>query len=311
VFASPAAFRSVRHTNGLFEALVGESFTPESSGAELPPLLTKGVVAGITQIARARLLAGEEGRLPEEADDMMRWAESLCDEVAAEVCRGSVLVAAERSAPQVGRAARARIEEPGDERTMILSVAARLAAEEGYAALTVPRIRAAAGVSRRRFHAHFDDVAECFTSALEMLVRRVVAEASEAYLSAGSWPHGIHRAVAATCRGLAADAALIRLLFFELYESRREAMRWRADLLADLSTSVRAGAAVGERPSAMVAEASVEAVWEVLQHYATTGRAAEMPTIADTASYLILAPAIGAEAAAGVIPAEREQALER
>jgi hypothetical protein len=60
-----------------------------------------------------------------------------------------------------------------------------------------------------------------------------------------------------------------------------------------------------ERPTALAAEASVGAVWAVLHHYATTGRVAELPKLAATVSYLVLAPAIGAERAVEAICAEQ------
>jgi AcrR family transcriptional regulator len=308
-FKSQGAFRRMRHTSGLFETLVAESFTREPREAELPPLVTKGIVAGVTRIARARLLAGEEERLAGEADDLMRWAQSLCSETAEDVCPGSVRVVSEQTSLPAAHRARAQGDDqcPDDERAMILAVAARLAAEEGYAALSVPRIRTAAGISRRRFEEHFDDVPECFMAALEMLVGRVLVEARSAYLTADYWPRAIHRALTATCREVAADPVLVRLVFFELYVPAGEAVRWRADLISNLCSFLRASAPADQRPSVVAAEASMGAVWAVLHHYSTTGRAAELPRVAETLSYLVLAPAIGAEAAAEVIRAEEEE----
>jgi AcrR family transcriptional regulator len=307
-FSSPAAFEHMQHLWGLFEALVAESFSEGREGGELPPLVVKGIVAGVLRVARARVLAEAEQRLRGEADGLMEWALSLCSQHAGALCRGSVCSPrAAAVSPSVtgatfihtnGRPA------PGDERTMIAAAVARLAAEEGYAALTVPRIRVIAGIPRHRFSEHFESVTDCFLGAVEMLVGRVLAEAREAYLSADSWPGGIHRALAKICQGIAADPILVKLVFFELYVPADVSVRWRAELAANLRSSLCDSAPVGERPTALAAEASVGAVWALLHHYATTGRVAELPRLSATASFLVLAPTIGAKRAVEAISAE-------
>lgn len=306
-FSSPAAFEQMEHTYGLFEALVADGFSEGRKGVELPPLVVKGIVAGVTRVAHARVLAGAEQELREEADELMGWALSLCSECAREVCKGPVLSPqpAARSSAELGEWVFANGRSaPGDERTMIAAAVARLAAEEGYAALTVPRIRSAAGISRRRLQEHFDDVTGCFIGAVEMLVGRVLAQAREAYLSADAWPSGVHRALVKICREVAADPILVKLVFLELYAPAVASVHWRAGLVANLQSFLCASAPADERPSPLAAEASVGAVWALLHYYATTGRAAELPKLPSTLSYLVLAPAIGPERAVEAICAE-------
>src|SRR5690349_23301030 len=64
--------------------------------------------------------------------------------------------------------------------TLFRSATARLASKEGYATLTVPRVRAAAGVSRRSFDTYFEGVrSEEHTSELQSrrdLVCRLLLE---------------------------------------------------------------------------------------------------------------------------------------
>ncbi len=307
-FSCRAAFEQMQHIYGLFEALVAESFGEGREEAELPPLVVKGIVAGVTWVARARLLAEAEQGLCEEVDEMMGWALSLCSERAGDVCQGSVLppkAAAPPSLAKLGDCTYAnRQPTMGDERVMIAAAVARLAAAEGYAALTVPRIRAVAGISRRRFKEHFESVTDCFIAAVEMLVGEVQAKAREAYLSADTWPDGVHRALALVCREIAADPILVKLVFLELYAPAVESVRWRAAGAANLRCSLCASAPAEERPSPLAAEASVGAVWALLHHYATTGRAAELPKLSATMSFLVLAPAIGPERAIEAISAE-------
>lgn len=306
-FSSRAALEQMQHTDGLFEALVAGGFSEGREGVELPPLIVKGIVAGVIRVARARVLAGAEQELREEADELMGWALSLSSECASDVCEGSA-PCSQKATPPLGDWIRANEHlAPGDERMMIAAATARLAAEGGYTALTVPRIRSVTGISPRRFKEHFDDITDCFIAAIEMLAGRVLAKAREAYLSADTWPSGVHRALARVCQGIAADSILVKLLFSELYVPAVASVRWRAELVANLQSFLCASAPVEERPTGLAAEASVGAVWALLHHYATTGRAAELPKFSPTASYLVLAPAIGPERAVAAILAEERR----
>lgn len=311
-FSVGPAVARMRHTFGLFEALVADSFTGAVDEPRLAPQVVKGIVAGGRRVASARLLEGGEENLAKAADGLMEWALALYSEQANEVSRSSL-----RAAPELpsrpgtnGNSLKVRNGDPhlGDERTMILTAVAELAAAEGYAELTVPRIRAAAGISRQRFDEHFEGVTDCFLAALEMLGGRVFAAAREAYLSASTWPTGVDRAVATVCREIAADPLLVKLGFFELYVPGRETIGWRAELIARISSFLRASAPIEQRPTELAAEASIAAAWAVIHEYAAAGRAAELPRTAGLISYLIVAPAIGAEAAAEEIRARPEPA---
>jgi AcrR family transcriptional regulator len=308
--AGPAAFERMRHTGGLFEALVAESFAKIGDRVELPTLVVKGIVAGVARVGRARLLAGREHELPEEAGELMRWALSLRSPVVAKACcrvpprqspqPSSVPPRAPAQSHPVDRG-----ELLGDERCLLLSATAKLAAREGYEALTVPRIRETAGLSRRSFDTHFDGVADCFLATLELYVGRALAAARVAFLSAETWPAGVHRALTALCTQIAADPTLVRLAFFEFFAGGPQAMHWHARNVAKLGTFLCASAPPGQRPTELEAEASIGAGWAVLHHYATTDRAEALPGVVGVLSYLVLAPAVGAEAATEVIRVEQ------
>lgn len=307
-FASDAGIARMQHTNGLFETLVDESFD-ESDGAKPPPLIVKAIVAGAIRIARARLLAGQEQQLATDADELMHWALSLPSDAATEVVAGASRGPAANSQPATangnGRPQGQATEEPQDERAMILVATTRLAATEGYAALTPPRIRAAAGVSKRRFSEHFDGVYDCFMAALQLRVEEILERAKEAHLSAESWPRGIYRTLATTCNEIADDPVLARLAFVEIFVPGRETIRWRGELMARQTAFFRRTAPPELRPSELEAEASVGAVWAILHQFVASGHLRSLPRLAGALTYLFLAPAIGAEEAQAAIQAEQ------
>jgi len=284
-----AAERMLR-TNRLFETLVAKSLAPADGTSRPPRLLVKGIVAGCGRVARARLLSGEPRQLILDGDELMRWALSFCDDDVVRL-RGLGL---EGAPPLPAAAAKPA---PGDERAMILAATARLASEEGYATLTVPRVRAAAGVSGSSFYAHFDGVADCFHATLGALSGRTLATAEPFYLTAEDWASGVHRMVVRLCRHLAGDPTLANLAFREVFSPGPETIKWRSEMIARLAAELRRGAPPAQQPTLFAAEASIGAMWGVIHHFVARGSADQLPIAAPVLSYLALAPAIGGAAA--------------
>jgi AcrR family transcriptional regulator len=194
-----------------------------------------------------------------------------------------------------------------DERSLVLSAAAKLAAREGYEALTVPRIRAAAGVSRKAFDAHFDGVDSCFLDAVELLGTRAVEDAVEQGSAGESWAVQVHRSVAALCRAIARDPVLAKLAFIEILALGPVGLQRRERLIAAAAARLRDSAPAGSYTGNLVAEASVGAVWDAIHHQIVIGRAHLLPQKAPTLSFLLLAPAVGAPAATTTINDEQER----
>jgi AcrR family transcriptional regulator len=295
--AGAAAVERMLQTNRLFEGLVVKNFALADGPPRLPPLVVKGIVAGCFRLARARLLSGNTRQLALDGDELIEWALSLCDDDVVRLRRLGVA-----GAPPLPVTA---AEPPlGDERAMVLAATARLASKGGYATLTVPRIRAAAGVSGRTFYAHFDGVADCFLATLEMLSGRTLATAEPCYLTADDWASGVHRMIVRLCQFLAGDPAFASLAFLEVFSPGPEATRWRSEMITKLAAMLRQGAPSTRRPTVFAAEASVGAMWGVIHHFVATGRGAQLPIAAPVMSYIALTPALGGAAAVDAIVAE-------
>ena len=295
--AGAVAVERMQRTNLLFEALVAKNLALADDAPRLPPLVVKGIVAAGSRLARARLLSGHPRQLALDGDELLQWALSFCDD---DVVRLRGLGAA--GVPPLPEAALLMPLE--DERALILAATAKLASKEGYATLTVPRVRAAAGVSRRSFDTHFEGVADCFLATLETLSDRTLAAAAPLYLTADDWASGVHRMIAGLCRRLARDPTFAGLAFLEVFSPDPEAIQWRSEMIAKLARRLRREAPSAQRPSEFAAEASIGAMWGVIHHFVATGRGTQLPLAAPALSYLALAPALGGAAAIDVIVAE-------
>jgi len=293
-----AAVDRMLHTNRLFEALVAKNLAPAGEAPRLPRLVVKGIVAGSGRIAQARLLSEDQPQAALDGEELIAWALSFYSESAARL-RGLEVP----GTPPPSPAAAAPLEEmpPGDERAMIMAATARLACSDGYSTLTVRRLRAAAGVSKRSFDANFDGVSDCCVATLEMLSGRTLATAEPSYLTADDWASGVHRMTVSLCQRLANDPGFAELAFLDVFSPDPEVVHWRSETISRLAAVLRRRARPPLQPTAFAAEASVGAMWGVIQHFVASGRGAQLPAAAPVLSYLALAPALGGSAAVDAI----------
>ncbi len=299
--AGPAALRKLRNAEHALGSLIDEGFEVATE-SEAPSLVIEGIVAGLVGIARTRLLNSRETELSGLIDGLLDWAFCYQSEAAGALAEPDLRISPALSVfGSTVSPADANGQAPGDERALILSAVAKLAAAEGYPELTIPRIRAVAGVSRRSFDASFDSVEDCFVAALEMHAVHAISLATSAYADAGSWAEGVHRGVTVLCEYIASDPVLATLGFVEIFSLGPGGVHARERLTARVGELFRDSAPLEHRPGGLDAEASVAAVWGVIHHYVVIGQAQQLPSVAPTLSYMALAPAIGASAAVDAI----------
>jgi AcrR family transcriptional regulator len=298
-----AAFARTRHTTGLFEAIVTEGFITAPDSIGLPPSIAKGIVAGFNHVATSHLLSRSEGDLAHGGGEMSNWALSLGTGAPGQRLASPRAVESLRDPAAVAGAADGRYPH-GNEREAILLAVATLAADEGYGALNLAHVRSSVGTSRRSFDEQFVSMNGCFLAALDLRSSRILAAPSAAALATTCWPELVCRTLAAICDELTRDPMLSRLLFFELPHAGLDGTRWHYEFIAHLSASLFAGAPAHMSSAELSSEASVAAVWELLQAGAIRNPAQQFSHLIGPAAYLVLAPAIGAEAAVAAVGAD-------
>jgi AcrR family transcriptional regulator len=297
--AGPRALERIEHTHRLFEGMVDLSFRQTTRGAP-SPLVVKGVVAGIAHVARVRFLDGRASELEALADELWQWVVSYRSPTATRLAQ----LERSGSSPLLAVPVAASSDTREIERARILDAVAHLAARDGYASLSVAAVASAAGVRRRCFHAHFDDVQTCFMAALERLTERALSCLLRVGAAGQGWPGGLHRAICALCDYLARNPLHARLAFVEVFAPGTEGVRLRVSVIAEVAERLRASAPAEQRPSELAAEASVGAVWAVIHHHVTHEAADRLPGIASQLSFMALAPVLGAQEAVQAICAE-------
>src|SRR5689334_15587529 len=199
------------HAWGTERVLVGmfaEAFASPPEGVVMPPMVLEGMAAGVAATVRRRLLEGRMAQLGALKTQLVDWASSYIDKAT-----GS-LAQLDRRGLRPDKAFVPMMiesldgEEPPQataDRVRVLAAISELTVADSYSALTVPSIRSAADITRRRFDAVFDDVEDCYLTAVELRVEEALTEAEHARAAAKSWGGGVYRVIATLCERIAAD----------------------------------------------------------------------------------------------------------
>ena len=300
--AGPAVLGKMQCTESIFETMVSESFALAPDAFEVPPLLFKGIVSGVSHSARSVLLAGGEDKMHELVNDLVGWTLSFHSESATElIALDGHMAAVVSPSERQGQFCQHEVRAQEDERDLILSAVAKLAFSYGYPQLTVPRICSAADVRRRKFDAHFDGVEDCFFAALEARTFMALKRSLACSAGSDSWSGGLYRAIANLCKQIAGDPTFAKLAFVEIFAPGEAGIRCRMSLMEEIADDFCARMPRSQLPCRLAAKASIGAVWGIFHHYVTSGQSHRLPRLAPALAFLALAPAVGARDAVEAI----------
>jgi AcrR family transcriptional regulator len=203
-----------------------------------------------------------------------------------------------------------------NQRERIFDAIANLTAAHGYPAVGLEDIAAAAAISLQTFYGHFENKEEAFIATYEVGHARAQTVCAEAFAAEPNWIAGVHAGISALFEFLAAEPSYahlacvdVVLAFPRLTERMQRTNSSYAELLDfGISSYRRARPSRNDaQPSAIVSEAIVGGIFELMYDYVARGLAERLPELADHATYIALTPFLGAEkaAAAAFSPAPR------
>lgn len=284
---------------GCFKVCLTKCLDPTPGGADPPPPLVRAIAAGIAHTARACLLHGREGAFAECVEPLVEWSVSF--EGATSL--GPLVRAEVPQRPSSGSLSGRDegLDRATAERDGLLTAALSIAERKGFEALTPSRIRAAARVSRGSFRANFDDVTDCFLTALARRADPLLWAAELAYERGSGWASGVCLVMASVTDVLASDPPLARLGFVDLLDAGPTAFVWRQELIAALAERLCDAAPAELRPTRLAAEASVAACWALVDRKVRADEIHLLPHDAGTLALLAVAPALGPDRALAAI----------
>jgi AcrR family transcriptional regulator len=291
--AGQAAFARMDRGREMFEGLIAASISNPSRGAALSPTIGKGIVGGVERVSRVYLLGGKIDELAATANELSAWVSSY--RPWSRSTSGETPEAATRL--QAGLSSK-------DERLRILRAAAAIAASDGYSGLSAARITRLAGVSEETFASLYngaDAIETCFLAAFDLLGVEALVCAANASRHAPGWPDAMRSGIVALLDHVAAHPFLGPVAFIEIFSVGPSAIERRSMLLQRFRDQLVNGVPEPHRPSELIAEAIVGAIWAVVHDYVARGQSDRVAELADDATYLALAPLIGHEASIQLI----------
>jgi AcrR family transcriptional regulator len=179
------------------------------------------------------------------------------------------------------------------QRERIVRAVGQLVAEDGYQALSIPKISAAAGTSNQTFYEHFNNKLEAFLTLFDVSLSAGLLVATEAFKEAADMPTAIGAAIRALLEHIAADELLARVAFFDVMTAGPMALD-RADAALDSFASFLRPPVASQGVDTAASDTLLQAVgcgtWSVIQHEIAVGRRASLPELGPELTRIVLAP---------------------
>ncbi|HEX5853574.1 MAG TPA: TetR/AcrR family transcriptional regulator [Solirubrobacteraceae bacterium] len=284
------------------ERVIASSLDSGTYGATMPVIT--GIVCGVERTMRVCLRNGRLGQVDQLAEELIEWA--LPYGSAALVGLSNLTPTRVHSSVPPAPRPRAR---HGSSHTRIVRAAAEIAAEDGYAQLTAAKIARRAGVSEGAFRSAYASPEECFLDALDRVCLEALLASVRAARTAEDPLVGMHRGVVALLECIALDPVLRNVAFVEVFAAGPDALECSErfidrlmDLLSECLPSSR------ETPR-IALQACSGALWGLLSRHALQG-GTDLAGLAHHASYLVLAPLVGGEAAVRAIASGADELAE-
>lgn len=293
----PKARERMQLAGFTFERIVATCFELAPKEICYPQLTSRAVVAGIRHIVFTRVLERRPRELYGLTDEVLDWIESY------RIPPGARLRTLTLAGPTRRPPAPAAFLTGEDKRARVLGSVVHLTLDEGYAGLTDPQIAQFAGVSTEAFHRQFADKEECFLTVIDEFVKEVLEAVRPAMAGAASWEQAVYETMSAFVEHLAANQALLRIAFIDLFEVGPGMIGRMTRSVADFTAMLTEHGPPPHRGPLVAREAVTGAVWGIISTYVGNDRLARLPSLVDHLTFTVLAPYIGAKAAIDLISA--------
>jgi AcrR family transcriptional regulator len=286
--AGPKAIAEIDRTTDGVQAFLSATLDQVPGRKGMPPEIVRAMVAGVRKVIHSRLYRHEEEELIELIPQMWDWFASY------------------EMPPEALRRPRGRANGNGgstsgyDPVERILRALASVVAEKGYPAMTIGDIASRASISLSTFYANFTDKEEAMLAAVDSGSSQMLATTLPAFRRALDWPHAVRGAFGAMFAYCAAEPEYTTLGAVDVYAAGRRALEQRDEVMRTMEGLLVPGYERKPDASPIAAEAIGGAIYGMIYDQVKRGGAESMQEVAPLATYVTLAPFIGAEEACAI-----------
>lgn len=289
--AGPRAVEQIDRAVDAFQSFVSATLEEMPGRKGMPPEVVRAMIGGLRKVIHTRLYRGEEQELVELTPQMWDWGLSYMPPP--EPLRRP------RSRPPARPAL-----EGYDQAERILRALAAVVAEKGYPAMTVGDIATRASISLSTFYSLFADKEEAMLAAVDSGSAQMLATTLPAFRRSSDWPHQVRGAFGSMFAFCAAETEYTTLGAIDVYAAGKRALEQRDRVMEGMEALLVPGFERKPDASPVAAEAIGGAIYSMIYDQVRRGGAESMQEIAPLATYIALAPFIGAEEACTVANSE-------
>lgn len=286
--AGPRAVAEIDSSIDAFQDFVAETLEQMPGRKGMPPELVRALVGGLRKIIHTRLYRGEEEELVELVPQMWNWGLAYLPP--------PVPLRRPRAKPP-SDGERARGYDPAER---ILRALASVIAEKGYGATTIGDVAARASISLSTFYANFADKEEAMIAAVDSGSAQMLATTLPAFRRAPDWAHAVRGAFGAMFAFCAAEPAYTTLGAVDVYAAGRRVLEQRDQVMKGMEALLAPGYERRPDVSPIAAEAIGGAIYSMIYDQVKRSGPETMLEIAPLATYVALAPFLGAEEACAI-----------
>jgi AcrR family transcriptional regulator len=286
--AGPEGVALVERTLDTFERF-GTGLFDQTPGREgVPPWMVRAMIGGLQKVVHKRLYLGAQDELAALAPQLWTWWMSYPPPP-------GPLRAPRRRARRAHSFAERQAASNPPER--VLRALAATVSEEGYPATTVAEIVERASTSQRTFYEHFANKEEALLAALDSGSAKMLGSTLPAFRRAPDWQHAVRGAYEAMFAFGVAEPEYSRLGAVEMYAAGKPALQHRDQVMEGLEALLAPGYELAPDSPPIAAEAIGGAIYALIYDQVKAKGPESLPEIVPHATYMTLAPFIGADAA--------------
>jgi AcrR family transcriptional regulator len=182
-----------------------------------------------------------------------------------------------------------------NQRQRIVAGMLRTLPQHGYPATTIGHITREAGVSRAAFYQQFVDKQECFLATYDLASAWLCERIEAVVAGQANWADRLRTGVAEALHLLAGNPAVAHLFAIEALQAGPAARQRQRAALANFASVLRPGPVGHADVPADLEELLLGGAVLLIARYVDSGRAEQLPEIADTLVERLLVPYLGRE----------------
>ena len=271
-----------------FESFAGAQLKQIPTAKGMPEPIVRALLGGFQKVVQKRLYSDEADSLPALAEEIADWGLSY------QAPPGPLEAPRRRGRKPRSFDERQAVAHPPER---VLRALAAIVAEKGYQATTVADVVKRAGTSQRVFYGHFESKEDAFLAALDSGSAQMLAAVLPAFRRAESWAESVRAAYEAMFSFGIEEPEYTQLGAVEMYTVGRRALETRDRVMEGLEALLVPGYELAPEVPRIAAEAIGGAIYALIHDQVKRNGPESMPQLAPTATYLTLAPFVGAEEA--------------